>query len=168
LIFAELPLILDVEKLPYTIAFFTPKPDLVSGIRVNHSLIIAEEDLQWSFARSGGPGGQNVNKVNSKATLRWTPREGQLPKSAWFRFQRLAKRYLTKEGQVVIQAQEHRDQAQNIEACRQRLATLIRSALIVPRRRIKTKPTKASHRRRLDNKRRQGEKKRSRQSKDFT
>ena len=141
--------------------------ETVTGIFVNERLTIAEEDLQWSFARSSGPGGQNVNKVNSKATMRWTPREGQLPRPAWLRFQQMAKRYLTADGQVVIQAQEHRDQTQNVEACRQRLATLLRTALVVPKRRIKTKPTRSSQRRRMDEKRRQGEKKRSRQSKDF-
>ncbi len=140
----------------------------MSGVYINERLTIAEQDLQWSFARSSGPGGQNVNKVNSKATLRWKPPEGVLPRPAWIRFQQLAKRYLTTDGQVVIQAQEHRDQAQNVEACRKRLATLIRTALVVPKRRIKTKPSRSSQRRRLDNKRIHSQKKRSRQSKDFS
>lgn len=137
------------------------------GIVINERLAIPEEDLQWSFARSSGPGGQNVNKVNSKATLRWTPRQGFLHRAAWIRFQESAKRYLTQDGSVVIQSQEFRDQLQNIEACREKLATLIRAALIAPKRRIKTKPSRASQRRRMDQKRRLSDKKKSRGTKDF-
>lgn len=139
----------------------------MSGIYINERLTIPEEDLQWSFARSSGPGGQNVNKVNSKATMRWKPAEGCIPKSAWYRFRGLAKRYLTGDGEVVIQSQEHRDQPQNVEVCRKRLQALIRQSLVVPKRRIKTKPSRASQRRRLDDKKRHSDKKKSRGNRDF-
>ncbi len=139
----------------------------MSGIQVSEKLEIPEDELQWSFARSGGPGGQNVNKVNSKATLRWTPGGDTLPVPVWNRFKIHAKRFLTTEGQVVIQSQEHRDQAQNIESCRRKLRELLRASLKPPKRRIASQPTRASRRRRLDAKRRQSEKKKSRQSKDF-
>ncbi len=139
----------------------------MTGIQINERLIIAEEQLQWSFARSSGPGGQNVNKVNSKATLRWTPVPGTLSQAAWNRFQRKAQRYPTSDGQVVIQPQEHRDQAQNIDSCREKLRTLLQAALIPPKRRIATKPTKAARQRRLDDKQRRSDKKKSRQSKEF-
>ena len=138
----------------------------MSGIQINEKLEIAEEQLQWSFARSSGPGGQNVNKVNSKATLRWTPVPGTLSQAAWNRFQRKAQCYITTEGQVVIQSQEHRDQAQNIDSCREKLRTLLLAALTPPKRRIATKPTKASRQRRLDDKQRRSDKKKSRQTKE--
>lgn len=140
---------------------------MMPGIYVNDRLTIPEEELAWSFSRSSGPGGQNVNKVNSKATLRWKPSAGIVPRGAWNRFKVLAKRYVTAEGEVVIQSQEHRDQPQNVDACRRRLAALIRQALVVPKRRIKTKPSLSSQRRRLDDKKRNSQKKQSRQRKDW-
>ncbi|MCA9132247.1 MAG: aminoacyl-tRNA hydrolase [Planctomycetales bacterium] len=139
----------------------------MASLPITDTLEIPEEQLQWSFARSSGPGGQNVNKVNSKATLRWIREPGTLSQAAWGRFRRNAKRYMTTEGEVVIQSQEHREQAQNVEACRQKLRSLIQLSLKPPKRRIATKPTKASRQRRLDNKRRRSDKKKSRQAKDF-
>lgn len=140
----------------------------MTGISINETLRIPEEQLQWSFARSSGPGGQNVNKVNSKATLRWRDAAAFLSMAQWKRFQRLAKRYLTTDGEVVIQSQEHRDQAQNIEACRQKLRELVLASLKPPKRRVPTKPTKASRRRRLDNKRRTSDKKQMRSGRDLS
>ncbi len=140
----------------------------MSGIVASKHVRISEDELRWSFAHSSGPGGQNVNKVNSKATLRWTPREGQLAPAVWSRFKSLAKRYLTQDGEVVIQSQEHRDRPQNMDACRHKLRMLLQAALVAPKRRVKTKPTRSSQRRRLEDKRRQSDKKRSRQSRDFS
>ena len=137
----------------------------MSGIVVTEKLTIPEDQLEWSYSRSSGPGGQNVNKVNSKATLRWTPGEDTLSKAAWLRFSKLAKRYLTEDGQVVIQSQEYRDQPKNADACRTKLAELLRQALKPPTRRIKTKPSKAARQRRLTEKKKLSDKKRSRQSK---
>lgn len=139
----------------------------MAGIRINDTLEIPEEQLQWSFARSSGPGGQNVNKVNSKATLRWRRQPGTLSAAAWGRFMANAKRYLTSEGEVVIQSQEHRDQPQNVEACQTKLRDIVLLSLKPPKRRVATKPTQGSRRRRLEEKRKRGEKKRSRQAKDF-
>lgn len=139
----------------------------MSELRINENYFIAADQLNWTFARSSGPGGQNVNKVNSKATLRWSPPADFLPPAPWGRFRRLAKRFFTTEGEVVIQSQEFRDQAQNIESCREKLKQLIVEALIPPKRRVATKPTKASRRRRLDDKKIQSDKKRTRQSKDL-
>ena len=139
----------------------------MAGIKINEALEIPDEQLQWSFARSSGPGGQNVNKVNSKATLRWRREPGTLSAAAWGRFKKNAQRYLTSEGEVVIQSQEHRDQSQNIEACQTKLREMILKSLKPPKLRVATKPTQGSRRRRLDDKRKQGDKKKSRQSKDF-
>lgn len=136
----------------------------MSGLPITNNWTIPEEQLQWSFARSSGPGGQNVNKLNTKATLRWQPPEGQLSAATWNRFQRLAQRFLTNEGEVVIQSQEHRDQQQNMQACRDKLRQMLLAAMTTPKRRIATRPTKASRQRRLDNKQKQADKKKSRQS----
>lgn len=135
----------------------------MSGIPINASWTIPEEQLIWSFARSSGPGGQNVNKVNSKATLRWTPPTECLPPAAGKRFRRLAKRYLTTAGEVVIQSQEHRDQPQNMQACRDKLQALLLAALTPPKRRIATQPTRGSRQRRLADKQRRSDIKKSRQ-----
>ena len=161
----ELPVILNclrwwVESLRMT-------RERKSNMKISDNLEIPEEQFQWSFARSSGPGGQNVNKVNSKATLRWVGGKTTLSRSVWARFAEKAKRYLTTSGDVVIQSQEHRDQAQNIEACRAKLRELVRSALRPPKRRLPTKPTGASKRRRLEQKRRQADKKKSRAMKNF-
>ena len=139
----------------------------MTGIQINERLTIPEEQLQWTYARSSGPGGQNVNKVNSKATLRWTPVEGTLSAATWARFRRAAGRFLTTEGEVVIQSQEHRDQWQNVQACRDKLRSLLVAALTPPKRRVATKPTKASRQRRLDAKQRRSATKQSRQAKDM-
>jgi len=139
----------------------------MASIPINETLEIPEEQLEWSFARSGGPGGQNVNKVNSKATLRWRRAPGTLSSAAWGRFKMNAKRYMTTEGEVVIQSQEHRDQSQNIEACQTKLRDMVLASLKPPKRRIATKPSQGSQRRRMDEKRKQGDKKRLRQSKDY-
>lgn len=139
----------------------------MSGIYINSNLTIPEEQLQWSYSRSSGPGGQNVNKVNSKATMRWVPEDGTLSRAVWNRFRVLAKRYITSDGHVVIQSQEHRDQPQNVEACRSRLAQMIRQALVAPKRRIKTKPSRSAQRRRLDEKKKHSQKKQSRGRQDW-
>ena len=139
----------------------------MSDLVINENLSIPEDHLQWSYARSSGPGGQNVNKVNSKATLRWTLPDDFLPAAPMNRFRKLAQRYITTEGDVVIQSQQFRDQVQNIDSCREKLKVLIIAALIQPKRRVATKPTKSSKRRRLDDKKIQSDKKKTRQSKEF-
>lgn len=143
------------------------KSPTARSLRISSALVIPAEQLNWSFARSSGPGGQNVNKVNSKATLRWVPDADTIPPAVWRRFSDMAGRYLTQEGHVVIQSQEHRDSVKNVEACRLRLRTMLQSALTPPKRRIKTRPSRASKQRRLDNKRKVSDKKRMRQQRNF-
>ena len=134
----------------------------MGGIWITHRLAIDESELHWSFSRSGGPGGQNVNKVNSKATLRWRPPPDFLPEGAKQRLERLAARYLTVEGEIVLQSQEFRDQSKNIQRCREKLRALVLSAMHAPKPRVPTKPSRAVRQRRLDQKRRNAEKKGSR------
>jgi ribosome-associated protein len=153
--------------IPQQVLPFVSHGRSMPGIKINDSLEIPEEQLEWSFSRSSGPGGQNVNKVNSKATLRWRRQPPTLTATAWSRFKQLASRYLTTTGEVVIQSQEQRDQTQNIEACERKLRNLVLASLKTPKRRIATKPSAGARRRRLDDKRKQSDKKQARQTRDF-
>lgn len=129
-------------------------------IRVNHSLSISEADLQIDFVQAGGPGGQNVNKVATAAVLRFDT--ALLPEEIRLRLQALAGGRLTTEGILIIQARRYRTQEANRQDAIQRLAELLRRAAQPPRPRHKTRPTLASRRKRLDDKRRRGEIKRQR------
>ncbi|MCV2863205.1 alternative ribosome rescue aminoacyl-tRNA hydrolase ArfB [Defluviimonas sp. WL0075] len=117
---------------------------------INDTIAIADWELSESFIRASGPGGQNVNKVSSAVELRFeAERSPNLTAPVKTRLKRLAGRRWTEGGAIVIRAEESRSQAQNREIARERLAELIRQALIAPKRRIATKPTLGSQRRRL-------------------
>lgn len=125
---------------------------------INEHLSIAEWELTESFTRSQGPGGQNVNKVSTAVELRFeAERSPHLPAPAKVRLKRLAGRRWTTDGAIVIRAEETRSQARNRELARERLAELIRAALVAPKRRVATKPTLGSQRRRLAGKAQRGE-----------
>lgn len=130
---------------------------------VNQQLSIPESELTLTFARSTGPGGQNVNKVNSKAVLRWNVADTtSLPEAVKGRFlQRFASR-ITQAGEIVLASDRYRDQPRNVADCYEKLRHLILTSLAPPRPRVKTRPSRASVERRLEQKRSGGQKKRQR------
>lgn len=111
---------------------------------------IPEDELSWSYARSGGPGGQNVNKVSSKAILTWDlANSPSVPPRIKDRLARLFPRYVAAEGRVVISSQEHRDQERNRQACRDKLTAILTEAAHEPKPRRATRPSRGSKLRRL-------------------
>ena len=121
-------------------------------IRITDSLTIDEDEIVWSALRASGPGGQNVNKVSSAVELRFDIARAFLPEDLKERLRPFAGRQLTQDGVLVITAQETRSQERNREIALQKLVLLLRKAAHRPKRRIATKPTRASKTRRLDSK----------------
>jgi ribosome-associated protein len=125
-------------------------------IEISAHLVIPDEDLSLSFIRGSGPGGQNVNKVASAVQLRFDlAGTSTLSEPVKMRLRALAGRRLTDDGAILITARNHRTQEQNRREAGDRLADLIRAALVPPKPRKATKPTRASRERRLDTKNRQ-------------
>lgn len=126
-------------------------------MRINDDITIADWELSESFTRSSGPGGQNVNKVSTAVELRFeAARSPNLPGPVKTRLKRLAGRRWTLEGALILRVEDTRSQARNREIARERLTELILKALEHPKRRIATKPTLGSKRRRMDAKTRRG------------
>jgi ribosome-associated protein len=119
-------------------------------LEINDHIRIPDEELSWTFARSGGPGGQNVNKVASKAILHWNAAESpQLPPEVKRRLQTLQRRRFTKEGVFVIISQRFRDQERNRQDCLEKLRDMLLEATIIPKARRATRPTRGSREARL-------------------
>ena len=127
-------------------------------LRITDQITIADWEMTESFSRSSGPGGQNVNKVETAVELRFeAERSPNLPAPVKTRLRRLAGRRWTLDGAVLIRAEETRSQNRNRELARERLEEMIREALVAPKRRIATRPTLASKRRRVEAKEKRGE-----------
>ena len=124
-------------------------------------------EIEITYARSSGPGGQNVNKVSSKARLRWNLVGGRLSAEIVERFKTLYPSWVTESGEVVISSQISRDAPKNRAACLEKLRAAIFKASVKPKKRIPTKPTRGSVLRRLDSKAKNSAKKRERGRRDF-
>jgi ribosome-associated protein len=135
-------------------------------LRITDQIAIDEREIEEQFVRSSGPGGQNVNKLETAVQLRFDVRNSpSLPEGVRLRLERLAGRRLTKEGVLVIIAQRHRTQERNRADAMDRLVELIREAAVVPKRRRPSRPTAGSRKRRLETKKRRGTIKGLRQAK---
>ena len=130
---------------------------------INTRVIIPAKELAVSFVRSSGPGGQNVNKVNSKAVLRWDLRSSDaLSDGAKRRFESYFPTRVNQAGEVILASDTYRDQGRNLADCYTRLRQLILAALEVPKTRKKTRPTRGSVENRLADKRRRSQLKQQR------
>ncbi|HET7887387.1 MAG TPA: alternative ribosome rescue aminoacyl-tRNA hydrolase ArfB [Bradyrhizobium sp.] len=136
-------------------------------LRIARDLWIDENDLDISFVRASGPGGQNVNKLSTAVQLRFDTRRITLPDDAALRLARLAGQRMTKDGVIVIQAQRFRTQDRNRSDAIERLVELLREAMIRPVPRRATRPTLASKKRRLEGKKRRSDIKAGRGARRF-
>jgi ribosome-associated protein len=116
-------------------------------------IIIPFHELEFTYARSRGPGGQNVNRTNSAAILRWNLQRSQaFSEAVKLRLATNLAGQLTDAGDILIRSDEHRDQDQNRSSCINKLQIIFKKALFVPKRRVATKPKRSAVRRRLDSK----------------
>ncbi|QDT47880.1 Peptidyl-tRNA hydrolase ArfB [Symmachiella dynata] len=130
---------------------------------VNQSIQIPLRELTFTFSRSSGPGGQNVNKLNTKATLRWgVANSPSLSEGVRERFMKTYHRRLTTDGDFVMHSQRFRDQGRNVADCLDKLRQLLLEVAAPPTVRKRKKVSRAKIQKRIDNKRRQSEKKQSR------
>ena len=132
-------------------------------LEVNDRIRIPDEEFTWSFVRSGGPGGQNVNKVASKAVLRWNVvASPSLPDDIKARLRQQQSRRITGDGDLLISSQRYRVQERNRLDCLEKLGDMLRAAAVRPKVRRKTKPSRGSKERRLAAKKRRSALKESR------
>lgn len=136
-------------------------------LKIDERISIPLDEFHWDFSRSGGPGGQNVNKVNSKVLLRWSPGSSpSLPAPVRERLLRLVANRLTVEGELLITSQATRDQGRNLDDCLNKLRALVLAAAHPPKARRPTRPTFGSKIRRAEDKARRAEVKRGRRKPD--
>lgn len=136
---------------------------MTESLRINSRITIPAGELRFSFVRSSGPGGQNVNKVNSKAQLRWSVlRSTALSEEVRSRIVARLRSRITERGELVLSSQRYRDQAKNVGDCLEKLRELVAAAAVPPKRRKKTRPPRSANESRLRDKRAKAGKKRGR------
>lgn len=139
----------------------------MAAIRISRSVSVPESELEFRAARASGPGGQGVNTTSSKVELRWDVDASQAL-AGWQReliHERLGNR-ITDDGVLILQSSEHRSQHRNREAAVARFASLVGEAIVPPKRRKKTRPSRGAKRRRLDDKKARGRLKKLRKPPD--
>jgi ribosome-associated protein len=130
---------------------------------VNRRIRIPLTELRFEFARSAGAGGQNVNKVSSKARLRWPVEQSDtLPPGVRERFLRRYARRITNDGEFVLTSQRYRDQGRNVQDCIDKLKEMVLDVATPPKKRVATRPGRAAKERRLGDKKRRADVKRTR------
>jgi ribosome-associated protein len=138
---------------------------VTSSLRISAQVVIPSQELRFSFVRSSGPGGQNVNKVASKAVLRWqVAGSASIPEPVRQRFIDKFRRRINERGEIIISSQRYRDQAKNVTDCLAKLRELILLAMVVPKLRKKSSVPKAAKETRLRQKRIASEKKQRRKT----
>lgn len=140
-------------------------PRLPTEIKITNRVRVPASEVELSYARSGGPGGQHVNKTASKVQLRWNARTSSALSDADRELleKRLASK-LTKDGELVVASEKHRDQGRNVDDAVERFALLVRRAIRRPTPRKKTRPSRAARERRLRSKRHRSDLKRQRRA----
>ncbi|WP_459871755.1 alternative ribosome rescue aminoacyl-tRNA hydrolase ArfB [Halomonas shantousis] len=136
-------------------------------LQLSRNVAIPDNEIEMQAVRSQGAGGQNVNKVSSAIHLRFDIRASSLPEGFKEKLLDLNDRRVSKEGIVIIKAQQHRTQEQNRAEALCRLKSLIKSVMYAPPKRVATKPTKGSKKRRLDSKAKRGQRKTLRGKVDY-
>ncbi len=136
-------------------------------IRISNAVELPDNEVEIKATRSSGPGGQHVNKVSTAIQLRFDIAASSLPDFYKDRLLAMSHHNLTEDGQILIKVSDHRSQEKNKDEAMRKFVLMIRSATIQQKKRKPTKPTKGSKRRRLDSKKRQGEKKTMRRRVDL-
>lgn len=126
-------------------------------LQISNTVFISEREIEISAVRSQGAGGQNVNKVASAIHLRFDIKASSLPDRYKHRLLQLNDQRITQDGVVIIKAQEYRSQEQNRESALRRLQDLIKNAVVVPKKRKPSKPSRSSQTKRLDSKSKRGQ-----------
>jgi len=131
-------------------------------LKISNTVTLEESEVEFAAIRASGSGGQKVNKTSAAIHIRFDIAESSLPEFYKERLLELKEKRITKDGIIVIKAQQHRSQEQNREEALERLVELIKSVNVVQKRRVATKPTKGSQKRRLNSKKQHGQKKKLR------